>query len=52
MKNKKNQSVTEWGRCVKCGVMDTNVEFCVATKLKPCNTLNYWYDANADTQRI
>ena len=40
-KSTKNQGVVEWYRRDKCGAMDKMLSACVATKLKPWNTLNY-----------
>ena len=53
-KSTKNQSVTEWYRCGKCGAMDKNVEYCHEVKATEyfekldmrCS------DMNAVTQRV
>ena len=37
----KNQTVTEWHRCGN-GQWTNGQSACVATRLKPLNTLNYW----------
>ena len=55
-KSRKNQSITEWCRCEKCGVMDTNVECSSCGEveaLRYFQLLDMRYDhRNAVTERV
>ena len=41
-KSTKNQSVTEWYRCSKCGAMDKNLERLCWHEMEAVEYLNYW----------
>ena len=56
-KSRKSQSVTEWFRCGKCGVMDTNVQSLSCSEVEALgyfqlSDIRYDDDRNAVTQGV